>query len=294
MLLSTLFNDHYRPLKLRGKSPNTFRLYGCTIRAFGKWLKADPTTDELTDVTLSRYLEHRATTRSPWTAEKERTQLLALARFAVERRLTDLPCPCVMSDRPPERTPTSLSHEQVAALFRVGAAARGKVGDVRAAVWWPALFGVLLDTAERISAVLAMDGADFTPPHLLIRAANRKGRTRDRVHELSPETQAAVSVLLPAPGRPIFKWDRHPTHIYYCFNDLMESAGIPRHGPRMGFHALRRTAASWYAKAGGDATRLLDHSSPAITKKWYLDPRVAPAEVPAYKLLPDFRRAGAG
>jgi integrase len=46
-------------------------------------------------------------------------------------------------------------------------------------------------------------------------------------------------------------------------------------GRRIGFHAIRRSAASHYAAAGGDAVEMLDHSSPSITKRWYLDPRLA-------------------
>jgi integrase len=290
MLLSVLFADHYRPLRLRGKAANTTRLYGCTIRAFARWLRSEPTTDDLTDATISRYLEHRASTRSPWTAEKERSQLLSMARFAVERRLTDLPLPIVPPDHPPESSPRAWTQEQVASLYLAATQARGMIGEVRAGVWWPALISVLLDTAERISAVLGVDGADLSPPHLLIRAINRKGRTRDRVHELSPETIELVSLLLPRHGVKLFRWHRNPTHLWYCWGDLVESAGIPRDGARNGFHSLRRTAASWYAKGGGDATKLLDHANPRTTALWYLDPRIAPQETPAYRLLPDFRR----
>ena len=68
MLLQTLFDDFYRPLRLRGRSANTTRLYGCTIRAFGKWLGYEPTIDDLSDLMISLYLEQRAATRSPYTA----------------------------------------------------------------------------------------------------------------------------------------------------------------------------------------------------------------------------------
>jgi integrase len=44
---------------------------------------------------------------------------------------------------------------------------------------------------------------------------------------------------------------------------------------RVRFHQIRRSAASHYAAAGGDAVAMLDHSSPSITKRWYLDPRLA-------------------
>jgi site-specific recombinase XerD len=85
MLLKDLFDGMYRPLRLRGRSANTTRLYGCTIRAFGRWLGYEPTVDDLTDLMLSQYLDHRASDHSPYTAEKERSQLCSLWRFAADR-----------------------------------------------------------------------------------------------------------------------------------------------------------------------------------------------------------------
>lgn len=43
------------------------------------------------------------------------------------------------------------------------------------------------------------------------------------------------------------------------------------------FHALRRTCASHLAVAGADATAYLGHSSDAITRRHYLDPRIVRA-----------------
>ena len=112
MTLTTLFNDFYRPLRLRGRSANTSRLYGCTIRSFWKWLRYEPTLDDLTDLTISRFLEYRASIRSPYTAEKERTQLLSLWRFAADRGLVaDRPCV------PPAPLPLDATSREVRAFF---------------------------------------------------------------------------------------------------------------------------------------------------------------------------------
>lgn len=43
---------------------------------------------------------------------------------------------------------------------------------------------------------------------------------------------------------------------------------------RLRFHQIRRSAASHFAAAGGEAVEMLDHSSPKITNRWYLDPRL--------------------
>lgn len=91
MTLKEFFKTTYRPLKLRGRSQNTARLYENLFKQFDRWLAAEGIATEghiehLDELLLARYLEHRASTRSPYTAEKERSQLMALARLAWERR----------------------------------------------------------------------------------------------------------------------------------------------------------------------------------------------------------------
>jgi len=131
MTLQNLFDDYYRPLRLRGRSANTSRLYGCTIRSFWKWLRHEPTIDDLTDLTISRFLEHRGSTRSPYTAEKERTQLIALWRFAADRGFVR-DRPCVPPAPLPDRIPEAWSVDQLRSLVRAAVATPGRVGTVPA------------------------------------------------------------------------------------------------------------------------------------------------------------------
>jgi integrase len=67
-------------------------------------------------------------------------------------------------------------------------------------------------------------------------------------------------------------------------NKILERAGLPK-DRRCKFHKIRKTTASYYEAAGGSAQRLLDHSSPAVTRK-YLDPRIVTQGVPAPSVLP--------
>lgn len=284
MLLTHFFNDFYRPLRLRGRSQNTTRLYHCTIRAFGRWLGTEPTLDDLTDLTLARYLDARAAVRSPFTAEKERTQLLALWRLACDRGVMR-DRPCVPPTPLPDREPMAWSIEQMQGLMRAAAATRGDVGGVPAGVWFSALVSVLWESAERIGAMLAVQRADLNPPHLLVRAEHRKGGKRDRVYRLSPR---ATELLLAAhaPGRPeLLFWPGCRTYLWRRYADVVARAGLGR-GRHLGFHQLRRSAASHFAALGGDASKLLDHSSPRITQRWYLDRRMTDLTVQPCDLLP--------
>ena len=51
------------------------------------------------------------------------------------------------------------------------------------------------------------------------------------------------------------------------------------------FHAMRRTVASFYEAAGGNATELLGHSTRDVTRTHYLDPRVVGQGVNACDVL---------
>ena len=93
MTLSDFYTDYYRPMLLRGRSANTSRLYANTIRQYGLFLGRLATVDDLNDLEVSRFLEHRSCTRSPYTSEKERNQLCSLWRCASDRRVVaDRPC----------------------------------------------------------------------------------------------------------------------------------------------------------------------------------------------------------
>jgi integrase len=283
MLLQQLFDDFYRPLRLRGRSANTCRLYDCTIRAFGKWLGYPPTIDDLTDLTLSRYLDARAATRSPYTAEKERTQLVSLARFARDRGIIPT-MPEVPPAPLPDRVPRAWTLGELGSIYRAAAATRGYVGDVPAGVWFSALVSVLWETAERIGAVLECRPDDLDAPTLHVRAEYRKGRKRDRVYRL---TQRTCGLLQQARGRHrLLEWPRSHTLLWGKYADVVARAGLGR-GRHLSFHALRRSAASHYAALGGDPVQLLDHSSPRITHRWYLDRRLTDRGPAPCDVLPE-------
>jgi len=270
MNLQDLFDRMYRPLRLRGRSINTTRLYGCTIRAFAKWLGYTPTTDDLTDLTLSQYLDHRAAHRSPYTAEKERSQLCSLWRFAADRGIVTTR-PEVPPAPLPDRVPRAWTLGELGAIYRAAAATRGAVGSVPAGVWYSALVSVLWETAERIGAVMECLPDDFDGSHLHVRAEYRKGGKRDRVYRLSSRTCGLVTQARGA--NRLLEWPLSRTLLWAKYADVVARAGLGR-GRHLSFHALRRSAASHYAARGGDPVQLLDHSSPRITHRWYLDRRM--------------------
>lgn len=269
--LRGFFRGTYRPLRLRGRSADTARLYENTITQFERFLERPSTLDDLDELVLSRYLEHRGEKRSPYTAEKERNQLMALARCAWERRLIDV-MPSVPPSRLPTRVPTAWSVEQLRSLVTHAKIAKGRIGDVNACVWWPALIMTLWQSAERIGAIMSLTKADYTRPMILVRAEYRKGGKRDKLYRLSDETCDMLDVLVESGnGDQLFAWPLDKLYLWQRFGKLIDAAGLGG-GKRCKFHQLRRSAATHFLAAGGDPTSLLDHSSPRITKA-YIDPR---------------------
>lgn len=290
MTLNDLFENHFRPLRLRGRSENTARLYRCTLRTFTRHLAREATVDDLDDLVLSRFLDMRAQQRSPYTAEKERSQLVSLGRFARDRGIRNV-SPCVPpSSRLPERVPQCWSVEELQHLVSIAGATPGRIGDVPAGLFWRSLICVLYESAERCGAIFAARVEDWSGARLLVRAENRKGGKRDRLYTLTDETALLVGKLCEGrkPTDLIWRWDRCYTHIWMRFGDIVTAAGLGS-GRKAKFHKLRRCAASHYAARGGNPTLLLDHSSPKITKA-YLDPRYADLSTPACHVLPTIHR----
>lgn len=274
MTLLDFFNTVYAPLRLRGRSENTKRLYHCTLKSFKKFLGRDPMIGDLDDLVVSQFLAHRAETRSPYTSEKERTQILSLWRFAVDRRTPGVSAkPCVPMTPLPERIPSAWTVDQCRELIRAAGKTAGVIGGIPAGTYYKAIVSVLWESAERIGAILSLKVVDYEGGRIYVRAEYRKGKKRDKLYNLTPETSRLVEECCKGkkPADKIFKWDRQITTLWYEFGKIVERAGLGG-GRRAKFHQLRRSSATHFASRGGDATALLDHSSPRVTKA-YLDPR---------------------
>lgn len=269
--LTAFFVDYYRPLRLRGRSPNTFRLYANTIKQFEKFLGHEATLADLNDLTVSRYLDHRTEKRAAHTADKERNQLLAMWRCAADRRMIEYR-PTIPVTPLPGRIPTAWSIDQLRKLLACAKVATGFVGAVPARVWWTALIQVLWQSAERIGAIMAVRKSDYERPRILVRAEYRKGNKRDKLYTFTEPVCDLLDVLASTGlGDKLFAWPKNREYMWPLFGKLVEQSGIPG-GKRAKFHQLRRSAATHFAAGGGDAVALLDHSSPKTTKA-YLDPR---------------------
>jgi integrase len=276
--------DMYRAKRLRFKSPNTIRLYAHTLRSFAKTLGHVPTIDDLTSDQVENHMSTiLARGGSPASANKDRSQLLSLWRFAATHRIVDR-WPDVQMANEPEAVPFGWLPEDLEHLLSAAETERGFLGQVPARLWWSALFRVLLATGERIGAIVHLQKHHLQGDWLLVPAEHRKGKRRDRLYPLGPETADSVRELIKANRADdlIFPFPYSSTYLYKKLTAVLKRAGLPS-DRRSKFHRMRRTVASAVAQAGGDPTRALDHASPKTTKK-YLDPRIV-GSVPVSDIL---------
>lgn len=272
MTLLELF-DLYKKKRLRGKSDNTIRLYHHTISSFGRFLKHEPTIKDFdSDLIEDHMWQIVKRGGSPASANKDRSQLIALWKFAAERRIVEQ-FPQVQAIKEPEQAPMGWLPEELQSLLRSAKLEPQPVGEIPGNIWFTALLHVLIDTAERIGALRALGRESVQGNFLLVPAAVRKGKTRDRLYPLSAESVEALKRLLASHGEPtLFHWPYSSTYFYRRYDCLLRRAGLPT-DRKSKAHRVRKTVASAVARAGGDPTAALDHASPKTTKK-YLDIRI--------------------
>jgi integrase len=243
----------------------TAKLHRIAIRHFSLTLLRHAEATDFTDANMARHISARLKKVEPATVAGEQCKLLAIWRHAAKRGY----CPEWPTMRPvkvPERVPRAWTLEELPLVFAM--VKHAKDNPAR----WRALFLVLYDTGERIEAVLLLQwsGVDVLGCTVYMPAETRKGGRCDRLYPVSPETAAALSIL---PREfPPFDFDCCLGTIYNRLKRMMAKAGLPT-DRRSKFHRMRKSTASHYEAAGGNATELLGHTSRKVTRL-YLDPRV--------------------
>lgn len=219
---------------------------------------------------VAQFITHRTTTRSPATAAKDRAQIVALWNAAAKQKLCDS-WPMVRRVKVPENLPEAWTIEEFRILCASCLRENGVIGDIPAKYYWRSLLLCAYDTGERISAIMSLTFEDFSSSGVIFRAAHRKGNRRDIFRQIGQETVDAINVIR-SEREKVWPWPYHPNYLWRKFSRVLMNAQLPS-GRRHKFHKIRRTTASFFQANGGSAQALLDHSSPATTRR-YLDPRI--------------------
>lgn len=276
MTLLELFAAYEREM-LVGATNNTRAKFSMAIRELGAIVGHVPTIDDLTDGNLAEVARRKlAAGRSAATANVSLHKLAALWSYAHKDGVT-AKGPRVKALTEPERNPVAWSTGQLATLFRAAENATVPVGSIPGHLWWSACVAVLWDTGERCGAIIGRARwDDLLDGVLLVPAAHRKGKTRDRLYSLHGDTVAKLTRLRGYCDDLIFPWPLSRATLFNQFKTLLRRGGLPSDRSHM-LHAIRRSVASHAALAGADAAALLDHSDASITRKYYIDRRIVPA-----------------
>jgi integrase len=276
MLLRDYLDAIYFPCRLVGRSDKTRKSLLNSAKLFDQSMLGDSLITDLTSVNIGKHLERLLKTgRKKSTVAKERGALLTIARHAAKQGIVKEPE--VASIRVPGRIPRAYTMDELAAIFQVCRSWPGVMGGVPACLWWESIHWAIWDTGERIGALLLVEWADWDGRFLKINAENRKGATRDKAWEISPEGKALLqSIRFPARVRI---WDVGVPNstLYDTYHRILRRAGIQ---DPAGFHRMRKSVASHLAAAGANPSLVLDHSNPRTTAR-YLDPRITQQQSPA-------------
>jgi integrase len=280
---------------LRNLDPKSMVLYAMLLDRLRAFLGHEPTTADLDDLTISRYLRHRATHTHrgkpirPASVQKDKVMLQAVWNLAARKRwvaeFPELPRIKVAKSIPTGRAYTA---EDVATLIRRARKRCGSTGGQPSGWWWATLLYMAYCTGERATALLSLRWGelDTRRRRVIFLGSTRKGSTRDIERDFTADL---ADLLEPRRRRPedlVWPWDRHRGSLWTSLKLLCRLAGVRYRG----FHGLRRTRASYAALAGGTAaaTRVLDHSDPKLQER-YVDPQICPSEESPVDVMPPLR-----
>lgn len=283
-LLSTICETYYFPRNLEIRSPDTKRQYAFALNDFGRALGRPPRLSDLNDESITVLLTHLRDRMAPRTANERAGRLFALWRFLADHGQIKTR-PISQSLHVPRKTPWAWTDDELVRLMNECRRVPGFVGDVPAGWWWVSLHRVLWCSGERISALLGCRWEWLSEEWLTIPAETRKGQTEDRTYRLDPETVESLEIIRRPKRDLIWPWHLHRAEVWKHYKRLRQRAGLAS-DRRSSFHRMRRSVASHFEAAGGNATELLGHSDRRLTKASYLDPRFAKTPQALDKLKP--------
>lgn len=265
----------YREKRLPLGDNSTLRQFAINFRRFNLYLGREATINDLNDDSIQRVMVGmvRKDGLEPRTANKFRDNMLALWRFLCRRGLLTR-WPEVSPLNEPERDPIAWSREQLRVLFRACEQQEGDFNGVPANLFWHCLHAVAWDVAERISGLLSLawSDVDLHGRWVTIRAEGRKGKTADKTSRIHADTANLLAKIITPRRELVFDWPYSQCYLWPKYGKILEAAGLPN-DRRHKFHCMRKSSASYFEAAGGNAQKLLGHKDGRVTQR-YLDPRV--------------------
>jgi len=267
--------DVYCEKRLPLGADSTISQFRINLTRFTDYLGREPTTDDLTDDAIQRVMVSmvRKDGLEARTANKFRDNMLALWRFLC-RRGDMTRWPEVPPLNEPERDPVAWTREQLRTLFSACDRQEGHFDGIPRRLWWHGIHAVGWDLGERIGGLLSIQrcDVDLDSRWITVRAEGRKGKRSDKSGRLHEHTACLLRQMWLPHRDLLFPFPYCVEYLWTLYGKLLEKAGLPN-DRRHKFHCLRKSSASYFEAAGGNAQRLLGHKDGRVTQK-YLDPRI--------------------
>lgn len=264
--------ESYFDLNPKIRTQKTIKQYRIAFNDFAAAIGRQPSLADLTDDNIGRLIKYLSSRElAAKTINERRGRVHAFWSFLARRGvLGHWP----MTPRIPEpvRTPMAWLQPELDRLFATVEQLDGRVGIHPRRDWWKCLLLVAWDTGERIGALLELRWDHISGDWIHIPAEIRKGKRRDTTHRLAQDTLTALRAIKKPEREKVFPWPYDALYIYTKYTEILVAAGLP-HDHRCKFHKIRRSVASHYEAAGGNAMKLLGHTDRRTTEG-YLDPRI--------------------
>lgn len=296
--LTEFFEQRYVPQRLLDCSVKTIAVYRVTLTFFGKFTGDTPKLADLNDHTISAFAKWRLEDVSKGTVKRDMDCLLAIWRFARDAGLLKRG-PMIRPIHAPTPTPVAPTREQADAIWEAMNTEERPVLiscnpriEVPGNVWWPAIYLLCMDTAERISPIFYLYENQIDLVNLWVRfpAESRKGKIEDNVKPIHQDTADAIRLLLSYyPKRQgnsrVFRWASNDGTIWPRLGAIMERAGLPN-TREFKFQSVRKFSVSHVIAAGGNGSEHAGHRNPVVTKVHYDVPEITRSGAKNLRLVP--------
>ena len=275
MTLWQLCETRYFLINQRISCHDTQRQYRYAIDNLKEFVGHEPELADLTDDNVAGMMGLlRRRDLSVETVNDRRGRINALWTWCAKRGMVTT-WPTVAPLPEPERIPLAWSRDDVAKILRECSVEGGWIDGIPARRWWYSLHLVMWDSSERIGALLETRWAHLQGENLILPAEIRKGGKRDRMYRLHPDTLAELNAMREPSRECIWPFPWTQVILYRRYKNILKRAGLAFDRKSM-FHRMRRSVASHYEAAGGDASQILGHGDRKTTVEHYLDPTICP------------------
>lgn len=293
--LACYFREVYQPDRVNLRAA-TIKQVTTSLKRFEAFLGRQPTLADLDEQTINDFKtayaagmlpDQKSREPAPATINSKLRDLCAIWQLAWDRRDVRKAPRKIRRARLPKRQPKAYTLAEMRLIMEQARSLAGTVGlvgrdpwAIERRLWWPALILACYSTAGRIGALLSVETHDYDGRRLYLRAENQK-QGADQTVWLNGEAIEAVDAIFD-PRRPrLFWWPYGRRYLWkYHKQFILDTAGIVSTRKGMDqFQKYRRTGLSHVAAQNEDqAVKLAGHSSPAITRRNYLDPDIVNPE----------------